>query len=410
MRLIAHALQPLPMSGPVIQWRLLDAQFQMMRQIRMAALLPPTGGVMIYMLTGQSWGLAWGATCLALTLAGHVLAGEFEKRDAREGLRHWSGRFTAAACAQAAALGVGGLAAQSGGIETAIVIACVIGCMNCHGSAFAESAGIARMQALLSQVPFVVVCAARGQPDYLVLAAFVTLLGLASISLAEASAGRAFLRAAQPDRGAAGAGAYGDAAAAGGFSEAFSNADFQRLVGRDKVTGLPNRFSFNALLVEQGRYAVASGYRLSLLLIQQDGDAAPALSEEVFCGLARRLRQLLRRPEDAMASLGAGQLAALLPYTDALGAMTVAKNLKTALAENAIPGAEAVTWSIGVATYCGKGGLPEGQLMEQAAEALTVARKAGDRISRYDPMVTTLRPQTYQERVEGAAMQQSAGG
>jgi diguanylate cyclase (GGDEF)-like protein len=183
--------------------------------------------------------------------------------------------------------------------------------------------------------------------------------------------------------------------------------DFQRLLGRCQVTGLPNRHSFAHLLVQESTRACSAETKLSLLLLQWDGfdtysaAAKPARLDAQLAGLARRLGGELRRSADVLANLGDGRFAVLLPFTDASGAGTVARNLQAALrlpelGDGAEVGANRVSVSIGAATYCGKGPLPDDQLMRFAEEALSAARATGgDRVKNYDPIAATLRPAPY---------------
>jgi diguanylate cyclase (GGDEF)-like protein len=184
-------------------------------------------------------------------------------------------------------------------------------------------------------------------------------------------------------------------------------ADFQKLLGRDQTTGLPNRHSFMHLLAQESARAFRAETALSLLLVAWDEHGTTASRLEAaamdarIAGIARRLRGTLHRQQDILASLGGGRFAVVLPFTDAFGAKTVAENLQAALRAPVLDadGSEAgasVAISVGAATYCGKGLLPETQLLHFAEEALCAARNTGgDRISRYDPMVDTLRPAAY---------------
>jgi diguanylate cyclase (GGDEF)-like protein len=161
------------------------------------------------------------------------------------------------------------------------------------------------------------------------------------------------------------------------------------------------------LLSQESTRAYRAETALSLLLIAWDDfdEAATGLAQAAIdaqiAAIAGRLRGSLHRQQDLLASLGGGRFAAVLPFTDAFGAKTVAENLQAALRTPVLDAAyqdNAVTAaiSIGAATYCGKGLLPETQLLQFAEEALAAARKTGgDKITRYDPMVATLRPAPY---------------
>ncbi len=172
--------------------------------------------------------------------------------------------------------------------------------------------------------------------------------------------------------------------------------DFQRLLTRDEITGLPNRHSFAHLLAEETARACRAETKLSLLLLHwNEFDALsvagpPASVNERLAGLAHRLAGGLQRSSDVLASLGVGRFAVLLPFTDGFGAAAVAHKLQTLLRANA---PEPISVCIGAASYCGKGPLTNEELMQFAEQALAAALKTGgDCIKMYDPAVAMLRP------------------
>jgi len=200
--------------------------------------------------------------------------------------------------------------------------------------------------------------------------------------------------------------------------------DFQKLMGRDEVTGLPNRHAFSHVLAQQCALALRMQTRLSLLVVHCDGYTAYAEAHSVgarerhVVELANKLRANCRRAYDVIGSLQAGQFAVLLPFTDAVGAEVVAANLTAALRPPAVapvqpevdndpepklaaglgyvPLLETLpppavddfgysTLSIGIASYCGKGDLCDLRIMAVAEEACRIALAGGgDRALRRD--------------------------
>jgi len=196
-------------------------------------------------------------------------------------------------------------------------------------------------------------------------------------------------------------------------AEAVPKVDFQKTLGRDQVTGLPNRPCFAHLAAAQSQLAARLETRLSLVVLGWDeyehahNEAARDAALAVF---AARLREKLQRAHDMLGSLGDGLFAVLLPFTDGVGGETVARRLRLLLAAPPQPtvpiAAEpsqggtqgpptvpevvgppfiAPRFSVGVATYCGKGPLADDALLAVAERAVAFARMSdGERLVRYD--------------------------
>jgi GGDEF domain-containing protein len=219
--------------------------------------------------------------------------------------------------------------------------------------------------------------------------------------------------------------------------------DLQKTMGRDRVTGLPHRACFAHVLTLQGQISSRLETRLSVVVVEWPGYAAPELDPETrdrrLNVLAAALRARLHRTHDVLGHIGDGRLAAMLPFTDGAGADTVARNLQRAgqlsLAGVLAPAAEAAEgldgfagtrfadeedaavgvdeapaetgiepgagvepaiepWTeiegeiinIGISSYNGKGMLADGALLSAAERAVTfAAMNGGDRIVRFDP-------------------------
>ena len=391
----------MPSIPPLAQWRLLEAAFDSLRAPPVAIYAPVAGGVAAFGLFGQVWCLAWAVAALAGMVLCQRAALAFDRRTSEPTPEQWAGRYRACVWAQAAVLGAGGAgAALSGNVQIALLIGFPLSFAAARGGAAACLAGPARGQALFMLAPLAIAALAVGSPVFLALSALAALQAGMAAALADASASHA-----QEAAEAQAALTHESLASPAALPKAA--ADFQKLLGRDQVTGLPNKHSFMHLLSQESARAFRAETALSLLLISWDDfDAAangtrPEAMDAQVASIARRLRATLHRQQDILASLGGGRFAAVLPFTDAFGAKTVAENLQAALRTPVIEanGQESVATaaiSIGAATYCGKGLLPETQLLQYAEEALAAARKTGgDKITRYDPMVATLRPPPY---------------
>jgi GGDEF domain-containing protein len=209
--------------------------------------------------------------------------------------------------------------------------------------------------------------------------------------------------------------------------------DFQRALGRDQLTGLPNRPCFSYKLAGQAALATQFETELSVLVLDWAGYAGAGADPEArgkrFAALAAQLRGALQRKHDVLGSLGDGRLAALLAFTDASGADRVARNLQRAardilqadpspltppppmdndppaklfgrfsgtldedlaLDDRAEPGETDAGDNIGIlnvglATYCGKGKLDHSALLRAAEQAASFASlNGGDHITRFD--------------------------
>lgn len=195
--------------------------------------------------------------------------------------------------------------------------------------------------------------------------------------------------------------------------------DIQRILGRDQATGLPNRLGLAHLLADEAGRATVANTPLSVLTIRLDTPPTqPRLATRpVMASVADTLQSALMRPFDRLAWMGPGRFAAVLPFTDALGADLVARRMVAAMsppaAEHSVARCPRATLSIGVATYGGRGAASDTLLLQQAEQAeAAAAASGGARVTRYDPMAATLRPPTYAERMAeaGGCPAEPAGG
>ena len=160
--------------------------------------------------------------------------------------------------------------------------------------------------------------------------------------------------------------------------------DAERLARTDGLTGVANSRSFLEIvayeIARQRRY----GHPLSVAFLDCDdfkqvndllGHAA---GDELLRNIAGAIQGVLR-DVDVVARLGGDEFAILLPQTDAQAAATVCQKLRDAL--HLAPARQAVTFSIGLATYLRPPADAE-ELIHCADEAMYEAKKIGKNAAR----------------------------
>jgi diguanylate cyclase (GGDEF)-like protein len=140
------------------------------------------------------------------------------------------------------------------------------------------------------------------------------------------------------------------------------------------------------------RRSVRTGAPLTLLLIDVDhfkafNDAyGHPEGDDCLKGVAKVLRAALNRPGDLGARYGGEEFAAILPDTDAAGAIRIAESIRAQVHGLTVPhqgGRSAVvTVSVGISCYAGGGAAGSVEsLVQEADDALYVAKAAGrDRV------------------------------
>lgn len=149
----------------------------------------------------------------------------------------------------------------------------------------------------------------------------------------------------------------------------------------DEVTGLWNRAAFERRLVQEWRRWHRHGGSLALLAIDLDrfkhfndvhGHRA---GDEALRQAARALEGALRA-HDVLAHCGGGEFSALLPSTDAVGALAAAERMRQALAGQSW-GIEALTASVGIAVGVHGVDIEPVALTARAHRGLTHAKSQG---------------------------------
>jgi diguanylate cyclase (GGDEF)-like protein len=151
----------------------------------------------------------------------------------------------------------------------------------------------------------------------------------------------------------------------------------------DPLTGLANRREFDRLLLAEVARSRQSGQSFSLIMADldhfkqvndrfghQEGDRA-------LQQIGRLIQQVPKRAGDTAFRIGGEEFAVLMGDTDKTGAVGVSETLRV-VTEGAkfLPTSEAVTISLGVATFPGDG-MDAASLMAAADRALYQAKAGG---------------------------------
>lgn len=160
-----------------------------------------------------------------------------------------------------------------------------------------------------------------------------------------------------------------------------ANRQLEELALHDSLTGLGNRRAFEHRLAQEMGQATRYGTPLSVLLLDVDSFKGyndtfghPAGDE-----ILRRLSQVLRsqgRETDFFARYGGEEFIAILPLTDAAGALVLAERLRTEVERTDWP-ERSVTVSLGAATLLPT--MPDAAALVSAADQALYAAKAAGR-------------------------------
>lgn len=166
-----------------------------------------------------------------------------------------------------------------------------------------------------------------------------------------------------------------------------AEAQLERLVSIDGLTGLGNRYQFDAVFDREWRRAVRSGTSLAFLMI--DADAFKGYNDHyghqagdgVLKAIAGCIAGALGRPGDLAARYGGEEFAVFLPDTDAAGAFAVGEAIRRAVLALNIAHAGnvrgTVTVSIGIGRMSPNGTTSPFALVKAADAALYDAKRKG---------------------------------
>jgi diguanylate cyclase (GGDEF)-like protein len=163
-----------------------------------------------------------------------------------------------------------------------------------------------------------------------------------------------------------------------------------RLAGLDALTGLPNHSAFQEFLRGEWRRALREASTISILMIDLDrfseyNDRLGHQSgDDCLVKIARKLKEVVRRPGDLVARYGGEEFAVVMSRTDSQGAFRVAHRICAAVEGLAIEHPESdvspcLTVSVGVATSTPAvdSNWEELELVAGANAALEKAKQAG---------------------------------
>ena len=156
----------------------------------------------------------------------------------------------------------------------------------------------------------------------------------------------------------------------------------------DALTGVANRRHFDGVLDEELRRARRRGYSVALLMCDIDffkayNDLLGHLQGDTCIQqVAQLIREQARRPGDLVARYGGEEFAVILPALDVHEAEKIAQLICQKIADQAIPHpgsriADHVTISIGVAALVPRDESSQKLLINQADEALYLAKNGG---------------------------------
>lgn len=170
------------------------------------------------------------------------------------------------------------------------------------------------------------------------------------------------------------------------------NRQLEYYANNDHLTGLPNRRNVDEVLADEVRRAMRSGHPLSVLMIDVDyfkkyNDHYGHLrGDDCLRIVAAELKKSLHRYGDVVGRYGGEEFVAILPGTDAIGALKVAGALLNAIGALNMQHAQSrygkITLSIGVASLDSVSHVPDtarmcDTLLQTADRALYKAKLAG---------------------------------
>ncbi len=167
-----------------------------------------------------------------------------------------------------------------------------------------------------------------------------------------------------------------------------ANRTLQKLSSLDGLTGIANRRQFDEVLKQEWHRAMRHGNYLSLILLDIDffklynDNYGHQRGDDCLKQVAGVIERSMKRETDLAARYGGEEFAAILPDTDAEGAVGVAEYMIERLAELKIPHArskvsEHVTISVGVSSLIPDRGTEPAMLIAIADKALYKAKEEG---------------------------------
>lgn len=180
-----------------------------------------------------------------------------------------------------------------------------------------------------------------------------------------------------------------------------ANKKLQQLAATDGLTQVANRRYFDEILDQEWQRLAREQQPLSLLLTDIDwfksynDHYGHQAGDECLQRVAQAINQAINRPADLLARYGGEEFVIVLPNTNILGAVKVAKKIRQIIAKLAILHPDStvspyITVSVGVASVIPTHETPPSLLISQADQALYLAKNQGrDRFLVYDKSTLT---------------------
>jgi diguanylate cyclase (GGDEF)-like protein len=164
------------------------------------------------------------------------------------------------------------------------------------------------------------------------------------------------------------------------------NNQLQHASVTDSLTQVKNRHYFDQKLPTEYRQAYREKTWISLLMMDIDhfkqfnDDHGHQAGDEVLRVVAAVIKDVVKRPSDAVSRYGGEEFTVLLPNTHKAGAFFVAERIRRAIEDELIAwegGSLSVTLSIGLASCVPAYYEGESTLLKQADDFLYVAKERG---------------------------------
>ncbi len=167
-----------------------------------------------------------------------------------------------------------------------------------------------------------------------------------------------------------------------------SNRELQRLSSLDGLTGIANRRQFDKVLEQEWQRALRNCGELSLIMIDIDffklfnDTYGHQAGDDCLRAVAHALDRVVHRPSDIVARYGGEEFAAILPETNAAGALRVAEKMRETIERlnmrhETSKVSDRISLSIGVATATPRGSENPDMLLSAADGALYQAKHDG---------------------------------
>ena len=163
-----------------------------------------------------------------------------------------------------------------------------------------------------------------------------------------------------------------------------TEAQLRYIADHDSLTGLLDRRRFRGELDQYVSFSARYGGQGAVMIIDIDGLKAinDALGHHAGDNLLRHIAAIMRervRATDIVARLSGDEFAVLMPQTDTAGALQLGEDLRTQVAESAMPAGDGpeATISVGITMFGGERGVGAEAVLVAADQAMYRAKEEG---------------------------------